>query len=106
MGRRGIHPVAVCRVLAQTKGVAGGFDGYTSTMRSALGGAAAESSSDIVATALAGFLDAHQVDVRAVLRQVEAALIGATAAVNAYLRGDREPAFAKEPGLATTGGPR
>jgi hypothetical protein len=105
VGRWDIHPVEVRGVLARTKGVAGEFDEHTSATQSALDGAATESSSDLVAGALAGFVSAYRDDMRFMFRQVEAAVTGAATAVNAYLQGDHEMVLNAQEQVAKTPDP-
>jgi hypothetical protein len=106
VGRWNIHPIEVRGVLAQTKGVAGEFDEHTTAMQSALDGAGAESSSELVASALSGFVAACRDDMRFMFQRVEAAVSGAGTAVNAYLQGDHEMVLNAQSQVAKAPEPR
>lgn len=106
MGRWDIHPIEVRGVLVQTKGIAGEFDEHTTAMQSALDGAGVESSSELVAAALQGFIGACRGDMTFVFQRVEAAVTGAASAVNAYLQGDHEMVLNVQAQVAQAPDPR
>jgi len=101
-----IQPTAVRGVLAQTSGVADEFDDHLKAMRSAVEGAGAESSSKLVVSALAGFVLACGDDINFVFRRVEAAIGGASSAVNAYLQGDHQMVLNAQAQVAQAPDPR
>jgi hypothetical protein len=92
MTRWNIDPNGVRAVLVNTQNVAGQFDGQMTTLNAALQGAAAQSSSDIVAGALSGFADSAAASLTFVFTRTGACLGGAAQATNAYLEGDLQMA--------------
>jgi hypothetical protein len=87
-----IDPAGVSSVLRRTEGIAAEFDGQLTTLDSGLEGAAGQSSSDIVASALQGYAESATADIRFVLTRTGACMNGAAQATNAYLHGDLEMA--------------
>ena len=93
MGRWDIQPAEVQSVLARTQTTAEEFEGQMTRLNSALEGAAGQSSSDIVAEALAGFAtEAAMPQIQFVFTRTAACLNAAAQAVNAYLDGDLQMA--------------
>ncbi len=87
-----IDPAGVRTVLGNTEAVAREFDGQMQTLNTGIEGAAAQSSSEIVASALAGFAESASADITFVFTRTGACLSGAAQATNAYLDGDFEMA--------------
>lgn len=92
MSRWNIQPAGVRSVLASTEGVAAEFEGQAKSLNAALGGAAAESSSGIVAAALDGFARSVGGSITFVFTRTGASLGAAAHATNAYVAGDLEMA--------------
>lgn len=92
MSRWDIDPAGVRAVLTGTQQVAGEFDGQMTSLNAGIEGAAAQSSSGIVASALAGFAEAAGANISFVFTRTGACLGGAATATNAYLDGDLEMA--------------
>ncbi|MEU4767758.1 DUF6507 family protein [Actinosynnema sp. NPDC023794] len=92
MSKWDISPDGVRGVLARTQSVAADFEREMTSLNSALQGASAQSSSEIVAGAIAGFAEAKMRDIRFVFTRTGACLNGAAQATNAYLQGDLEMA--------------
>ena len=87
-----IAPVGVRGVVSRTQDIAGQFEHELTGIGSSLEGGAGESSSAIVAGALAGFADAVQGDIRFVLERTGATLQAAISATVAYVQGDLDMA--------------
>jgi Family of unknown function (DUF6507) len=87
-----IEPVGVRAVVGRTQDVAGQFEAELTGIGSALEGGADNSSSPIVASAVAGFADAVQGDIRFVLDRTGATLQAAIGATVAYVQGDLDMA--------------
>jgi Family of unknown function (DUF6507) len=87
-----IDPVGVRSVLISTENVAKEFDGQMTTLNSGLEGAATQSSSDIVASALSGFAESAGANLNFVFTRTGACLGGAAQATNCYVNGDLEMA--------------
>jgi hypothetical protein len=87
-----IEPAGVRGVLGRTQTVAQQFEDELGAIGPALQGAAENSSSAIVATAVEGFASAVQGDIRFALDRTTAALRGAGEAMNAYVHGDLQMA--------------
>jgi hypothetical protein len=79
-------------VLGRTEAVATEFEAQVTTLDSALRGAATQSSSTIVADAVAGFAASATADIEFVFTRTGACLNAAAQATNAYLDGDLEMA--------------
>jgi hypothetical protein len=80
-------------VLGQTQATASEFENQMTTMNAVLQGAASQSSSDIVAQAISGYLTQLAApQIQAVFTRTAACLGGAAQAVNAYLEGDLQMA--------------
>ncbi len=92
MSRWDIDPAGVRTVLTGTQNVAAEFDGQMTSLNAGIEGAAAQSSSEIVAAALAGFAEAAGTNIAFVFTRTGACLGGAANATNAYLDGDLEMA--------------
>lgn len=92
MSRWDIQPGEVQSVLGQTQAKAGEFEGQMTSLQSALQGGMSQSSSDIVAGALAGLADAKKPSIEFVFTRTSACLNAAAQAVNHYLAGDLEMA--------------
>jgi hypothetical protein len=92
MSKWDIDPTGVRSVLISTENVAKEFDGQMTTLNSGLEGAATQSSSDIVASALSGFAESAGVNLNFVFTRTGACLGGAAPAPNGYLDGDLEMA--------------
>jgi len=103
MTRWDIDPAGVSAVLQRTEAVAGEFDGELTSLNTGLEGAATQSSSDIVASALQGFVESASGDIRFVLTRTGACLNGAAGATNAYVHGDLEMAATAQ--AAASGAP-
>jgi uncharacterized protein DUF6507 len=87
-----IDPAGVQAVLTRTTDAAAGFDSALKSLSSSVEGAAAQSASGPVASALSGFAGAMSADVQAVFQRSQAAVTGCVNAVNAYVAGDLEMA--------------
>ncbi|WP_214407022.1 DUF6507 family protein [Pseudonocardia lacus] len=92
MTRWDIDPAGVRSVLTNTEAVAQEFDGQMQTLNTGIEGAAAQSSSEIVASALAGFAESAAADIGFVFTRTGACLSGAAQATNAYVEGDLQMA--------------
>ena len=92
MSRWDISPGGVRGVLARTETVAAEFEDQVTTFNSAMEGAATQSSSDIVASAIAGFAASAASDIQFVFTRTGACLNAAAQATNAYLDADLEMA--------------
>jgi hypothetical protein len=87
-----IEPVGVRSVVSRTQDIAGQFESELTGIGSSLEGGAENSSSPIVASAVAGFAAAVQGDIRFVLERTAATLQAAISATVAYVQGDRDMA--------------
>lgn len=87
-----IDPAGVSSVLHRTDAVAAEFETQLTTLNSGLEGAAGQSSSEIVASALQGYAESATSDIRFVLTRTGACLSGAAQATNAYVHGDLQMA--------------
>ena len=87
-----IEPVGVRGVVSRTQDIAGQFESELTGIGSALEGGAENSSSAIVASAVAGFADAVQGDIRFALERTGATLEAAISATVAYVQGDLDMA--------------
>jgi hypothetical protein len=85
-----IDPAGVRSVLLSTESVAKEFDGQMTTLNAGLEGAAGQCGldSDIVASALSGFVDSVGPNLKFVFARTGACLGGCAQATNAYLDGD------------------
>lgn len=92
MTRWDIDPVGVRTVLQGTETVAKEFEGQMTTLNTGMEGAATQSSSEIVASALAGYAESATADITFVFTRTGACMGGAAQATNAYLDGDLEMA--------------
>ena len=92
MSRWDISPGGVRGVLARTEAVATEFEGQMTTLNSSLQGAGTQSSSAIVADAIAGFAASATADIQFVFTRTGACLNAAAQATNAYLDGDLQMA--------------
>lgn len=105
MSRWNIQPAGVQSVLAGTEGVATEFEGQVKSLNAALGGAAAESSSGIVAAALEGFAQSVGGSITVVFTRTGACLGAAAQATNAYVAGDLEMAANAQAGASAAPNP-
>jgi uncharacterized protein DUF6507 len=87
-----IEPLGVRGVVSRTQDVAGQFEDELSAIGSALADGAENSSSPIVAAAVAGFAAAVQDDIRFAVARTGATLQAAVSATVAYVQGDLEMA--------------
>ena len=92
MTRWDIDPAGVRTVLQSTETVAREFEGQMTTLNTGMEGAATQSSSEIVASALAGYAESAATDITFVFTRTGACMGGAAQATNAYLDGDLEMA--------------
>lgn len=92
MDRWDIQPAGVRGVVTRTQGVAAEFEGQLRTLHSALEGAAGQSSSEIIASAVAEFAKARKADIDFVFARTGAAINAAAQATTEYLNGDLEMA--------------
>lgn len=92
MTRWDIQPSGVRDVLHRTHGVAGEFEGQMKNLNSAMQGAASQSSSDIVVSALSGLADAQRDQIQFVFTRTGACINAAAQATNHYVHGDLEMA--------------
>ncbi|MGQ0777609.1 MAG: DUF6507 family protein [Pseudonocardiales bacterium] len=83
-----ISPSGVRGVLPQTEAVAQAFEGHLTSMNSAIEGAAAETSSGPIITALTGWLDKQRPNINFMFTRTGACITGAAQATNAYIDGD------------------
>jgi hypothetical protein len=94
-------------VLSRTETVAQEFEGQMTRLRTALEGAAGESSSDIVASAIGGFMkESGMPAIEFVFTRTAASMTGAANATNAYLAGDLEMAANAQAGASAAPDPR
>ena len=87
-----IDPVGVQGVLNRTTDAAAGFDSALTSLSSSIEGAATQSASGPVASALSGFAGVMSSDIQFVFQRSQAAVTGCVNAVNAYAAGDLEMA--------------
>ncbi len=87
-----IDPAGVRSVLMSTGNVAKEFDGQMTKLNAGLEGAASQSSSEIVASALSGFAESAGANLQFVFTRTGACLGGAAQATNSYLDGDLQMA--------------
>ncbi len=87
-----ISPGGVRDVLIRTQKAAAPFEGQMTSLNSALEGAATESCSEIVGSALQGFVDSIKTDLQFVFTRTGACMNAAVQATNAYVQGDLEMA--------------
>ena len=93
MGRWDISPAGVQGVLGRTEGVASEFEGQMTRLNTALEGAVGQSCSEIVASAVSGFMQWSATPVIGfVFTRTGACLSGAAQATNHYVQGDLEMA--------------
>jgi Family of unknown function (DUF6507) len=93
VSRWDIQPAGVRGVLGQTQAAAREFEHQMTTMNAVLQGAASQSSSDIVAQAISGYIrQSATPQIQAVFTRTAACLNGAAQALNAYLEGDLQMA--------------
>lgn len=107
-----IHPTEVAGVLGATETAAKGFEEQITTLNAGLQSAASQTSSELVATALAEFATAQTGHLQFVFTRTGACLTGAAGATNAYVAGDEQMAANAQsaayaaPGSAPPGTPR
>ncbi|MGH4016952.1 MAG: DUF6507 family protein [Pseudonocardiaceae bacterium] len=106
MSRWDISPAGVRGVLTQTQAVAGEFEGHMASMNSAMEGGAAEASSEPIATALTGWVDAKRPSIEFIFTRAAASVNGAAQATNAYLQGDLEMAANAQASVTAAPDPR
>lgn len=113
MSRWDISPSGVQGVLSRTETVAQEFEGQMTRLRTALEGAVGQSCSEIVASAVGGFMkESGMPAIQFVFTRTGACLSGAAQATNHYLAGDLEMAAnaqaaasaAPDPGATMPGG--
>ncbi len=83
-----MQPDGVSTVLARTETTAKEFEPQLTSLDTGLQGSATESSSTIVADALAGFATSAHGNIQLVITRTGAAMTGAANATTAYLEGD------------------
>jgi hypothetical protein len=87
-----ISPDGVRAVLGRTEAVAAEFETQMSDLDAAIVGAAAQSSSTIVAEALSGYAASARADFAFIFTRTGACLTGAANATSAYVEDDQEMA--------------
>lgn len=93
VSRWDISPSGVQGVLSRTEGVASEFEGQMTTLNTELEGAVSQSSSDLVASAVSGFMTSSAMPaIQFVFTRTGACLSGAAQATNHYVEGDLEMA--------------
>ena len=107
MSRWDISPSGVQGVLGRTETVAQEFEGQMTRLRTALEGAVGQSSSEIVASAVGGFMkESATPAIQFVFTRTGACLSGAAQATNHYLAGDLEMAANAQAAASTAPDPR
>jgi hypothetical protein len=101
-----IDPAGVRSVLLSTETVAQEFDAQMKTLNSGIEGAATQSSSDIVASALVGYAESASADITFVFTRTGACLNGAALATNSYVDGDLEMAANAQASASAAPDPR
>lgn len=92
MSRWDISPTGVRGVLTRTQAVAGEFEGHMTSMNSAMESGVGEASSEPIAAALTGWVDAKRPSIEFLFSRTAASINGAAQATNHYLQGDLEMA--------------
>lgn len=87
-----IDPAGVNGIVLKTKGHADDFEDQLESIGAALQGGAEASASDLVASAVKGFVEHVTPDVKFVVHRSGAVLTAAIDATNAYVTGDLEMA--------------
>lgn len=106
MSRWDISPSGVQGVLSRTETVAQEFEDQMKRLRTALEGAAGESSSEIVASAIGGFMEKSGTPaIQFVFTRTGACLTGAAQATRFYLQGDLEMAANAQAGASAAPDP-
>lgn len=107
MSRWDIQPSGVQGVLSRTETVAQEFEGQMNRLRTALEGAVGQSSSEIVASAVGGFMEKSGMPaIQFVFTRTGACLSGAARATNHYLAGDLEMAANAQAAASSAPDPR
>ena len=107
MGRWDISPAGVAGVLTRIEGVASEFEGQMTSLNTALEGAVGQSSSEIVASAVSGFLERSATPaIGFVFARTGACMSGAANATNAYVAGDLEMAANAQASASAAPDPR
>ncbi|MFN2494734.1 MAG: DUF6507 family protein, partial [Pseudonocardiaceae bacterium] len=107
MSRWDISPSGVRGVLSRTETVAQEFEGQMTRLRTALEGAVGQSSSEIVASAVGGFMERSATPaIQFVFTRTGACLSGAAQATNHYLAGDLEMAANAQAAASAAPDPR
>ena len=89
-----IDPGGVRSVLLNTEAVAQEFDGQMKTLNSGIEGAATQSSSDIVASALVGYAESASADITFVFTRTGACLSGAGPSIVVFSKAPHDRAAA------------
>ena len=101
MGRWDISPAGVQGVLTRTEGVASEFEGQVTSLNTAFSGAVSQSSSEIVAGAVEGFMTQSATPaIGFVFTRIGACVSGAAQATNHYVAGDLEMAANAQAGAS------
>lgn len=107
MSRWDISPSGVQGVLSRTETVAQEFEGQMTRLRTALEGAVGQSCSEIVASAVGGFMEQSGMPaIEFVFTRTGACLSGAAQATNHYLAGDLEMAANAQAAVSAAPDPR
>lgn len=107
MGRWDISPSGVAGVLIRTEGVASEFEGQMTRLNTALEGAVGQSCSEIVASAVSGFLEQSATPgIDFVFIRTGACMTAAATATNHYLQGDLEMAANAQAAASAAPDPR
>ena len=92
MSKWDIDPGGVRTVLLSVEEIAKEFEGQMTALNTGVEGAATESSSNIVGSALAGFAESVTANIQFVFARTGSCMGGCAQATNAYLDGDFEMA--------------
>ena len=107
MSRWDISPSGVQGVLSRTETVAHEFEGQMTRLRTALEGAVGESYSEIVASAVGGFMkESGMPAINFVFTRTGACMSGAAQATNHYVAGDLEMAANAQAAASAAPDPR
>ena len=107
VSRWDISPAGVRGVLGRTETVAREFEGQLSRLHTALEGAVGQSCSELVASAVGGFMEkSARPAIQFVFTRTGACLSGAAQATNHYLAGDLEMAANAQAAAAGAPDPR
>lgn len=101
-----VSPDGVRTVLGRTETVAGEFETQMADLNAALSGAASQSSSEIVAEAIAGYAESATASLQFVFERTGACMTAAANATNAYVEGDLEMAATAQESATAAPDPR